>query len=122
MLLGCLSFKHCVGVCAILSTLGCFFAIRLITVSYQFDGGGVVNSVANTGFLVRYIGGGVKAVRNPDSVKVKSEFRAGTSKIFRNSEDKATTKNLSDKTLIIASAKASFFDIKGIQELNIRPA
>lgn len=58
-------------------------------------------------------------MKNPATVMVKSEFRKGTTKVFKNSEDQALHKKLSDPVLIIEAGRAAFFDIEGIENIEL---
>lgn len=74
------------------------------------------------GYFYRSITTEAFPVKNPATVVVRSEFRKGTAKVFSNSEEKAIKKQLTDRNLIIESGRAAFFDVRGIEAIEIRAA
>ena len=58
-------------------------------------------------------------MKSPDVIVLRSEFRKGTTKVFKNSEEKTISKQLADKTLVIEAARAAFFDVEGIDALKL---
>lgn len=61
-------------------------------------------------------------MRDINTIVVKSEFRPGTTKVFKNSEDKAVTKQLYDKKHAVESFRAAFFDVDGIEAIELQLA